>query len=348
MTRLSVLFLAAALLCAGGVSAQSRDRGRAAGPSEDAAAIASGWNALAARQYASAVQSADAILKRRPWDRAAIVLKIHASSAMSATRGLDVYEQWLGAARSDEPGLLEPIAIAVLREIAANTTDSELQRSALAALVTSQVEGAAQQLRSTPGGDLALTTPSPDESALLQMLQNPDGTMRANAAHALGAYHSDRARVALQAVAKDPDPRVRTNATVALAKLGDPDALTGVDRMLASDVPEVQLAAVDAWDGRPGPWVEVVRALLTNPDGLVRVNAARAIAKVDPAAARAVLAATLDDGNPVMRAEAAAALETVDVRVGSGDVMALRKRLRDADPVVRAAAAKVLLRLVRT
>jgi HEAT repeat protein len=145
------------------------------------------------------------------------------------------------------------------------------------------------------------------------------------------------------------DPATRVPATVALAQLGDAPALARIDQMLASNVPQVQIAAAEAWSGRPGPWTEIIRALLDNPDGFTRLDAAKAIAPVDPEAAKRTLNAALDDPNPVIRYQSATSIE--DLSEGNPavlDVASLRKRLRDADPMVRLVVASTLLKLARS
>ena len=369
-----------------GAAGQTRDRPTtAAAASPSVTTLAAGWTALASGQRDAAVRNADVILQQRPWDHAAVLLKISALASGSAAAGLGAYGQWLVRAHTDDVGLLEPVLIAVLREAVA-TGDEGVKRLALTALVAAHVDGAAQQLAALPGpasgtldrdiaaargGDIgalqrlseaadprtnprnpALARALADagqvaEPALLAMLASPDGETRAAAAKSLGALKSEIGRSNLQKLSTDPDPRVRTNAEIALAKLGDPAALASVDRMLASGVPEVQLAAADAWEGRPGPWVDVVRPLLNNPDGLTRIHAAQAIAPADPQAARQTLADAAKDPNPVMRAEAAAAVEALDADAAGIDVGALRAQLSERDLIIRVSAARALLRLVR-
>jgi HEAT repeat protein len=160
---------------------------------------------------------------------------------------------------------------------------------------------------------------------------------------------TDQTRQALQILEKDPDPLVRLWATVSLARGGDDRAMGQVEQMLASPAADVQLAAAQAWEGRPGPWVEAVRPLLQNPDGVVRLHAAQALAPVDPDAARQTLHAALSDPNPVVRLESATALDTVIERQPYVlDLPSLRLRLRDRDAHVRLTVASALLRLARS
>jgi HEAT repeat protein len=332
-----------------------------------------------------AVRSADVILARRPWDRAAIELKINALAATSPERALDWYEQAVGPKHGDDPGLLEPIAAATLQQIA-GSSDQRLKRQALqslsdggipgardaldklpttpdnriaaAAAAARQGDSAAAEQLSTDAGAAVPQPPAladaleslgqPGEAGLLLLLKNQNPGARASAAKALGTMKSENARQALRAATQDPDPLVRTTAVISLAKLGDNDAQNSVDRMLASQVPDVQLAAADAWEGRQGPWVDVVRPLLDNPDGLIRLHAARAIAAVNPDDARRTLSEALSDPNPVVRASAAQLLtDIITANPSAADVAALRQRLRDPDPAVRVPAADALLKLAR-
>jgi HEAT repeat protein len=91
-----------------------------------------------------------------------------------------------------------------------------------------------------------------------------------------------------------------------------------------------------------------VRPLLDNPDGLIRLQAARAIAGVSPDDARRVLSEALSDPNPAVRASAAQSLtDAITANPTVADVAALRQRLRDPDPAVRLMAASGLLKLAR-
>lgn len=377
------------VLAAMPLEAQVRDRAGTvsnAVPSSLAATLAAGWNAVATGQSDAAVRNADAILARRPWDRAAIVLKITALAATSPERALGVYDQAIGLKHGDDAGLLEPIAAGTLQQIAASS-DPGLKRRALEALAEDEVSGAREALEKLPGtrdnriaadaaaarsGDsaaaerLMVTAGVPDpqppaladalaslgptgEAGLLLLLKNQNPITRASAVRALGTLKSEGARQPLQAATQDADPVVRTNALISLAKLGDNDALTAVGHMLDSPVPDVQLAAADAWEGQSGPWVAVVRPLLDNPDGLIRLHAARAIAPVDPDDARRTLSQALSDPNPVVRSSSAELLtDLIAANPAVADVAALRQRLRDRDSAVRLAAASALLKLART
>jgi HEAT repeat protein len=172
--------------------------------------------------------------------------------------------------------------------------------------------------------------------------------VRAAAIRALGATKSDAAMPVLQSFFDGMDPATRIPATIALAQMGDQRALARVDQMLGTNVPQVQLEAAEAWSGRPGPWVDVVRSLLDNTDGFIRLDAARALAPIDPEAAKRTLNSALGDTNPVIRYESAKSIDTLLAsQPDVADLAALRQRLRDADRGVRVAVASALLKLAR-
>lgn len=321
----------------------------------NATTLATGWNAVAAGKLDAAVKSAETILRTRPWDRAALQLKITALAKTQVLRGLDEYERWIAAGHPDDAGLLEPVAIAVLQEIAAGPRP-ELETPALRALTASQVPGAREALAAA-GGDAqgqleseAAAATAGDAAAqdrLVELTKSANPSTRAAAVHALEIVKSDAARAAVEQLQSDPDPAVRMATTIALARMGDQAALTAVDQMLASGVPDVQIMAARVFEGRPGAWVAVIRPLLDNPDGLTKLEAARAIAPVDPAAASRVLTGALSDTNPVVRYQSAKVLEETGLSLSSADIATLRQRLRDDDPAVRLAVASALLRLAR-
>jgi hypothetical protein len=99
-----------------------------------------------------AVKTADALLQRRPWDRAAAMLRIHALSKAVPERGLDAYEQWLKRKGVEDAGMLEPVAIAVLQQIVAGTR-ADLRPQALRALALSRVSGAREALAADKSSD---------------------------------------------------------------------------------------------------------------------------------------------------------------------------------------------------
>jgi HEAT repeat protein len=371
---------------------QVRDRATtpptAAAAESDAAAVARGWAAVAAGQFDNGARAADGVLRRRPWDRAALTLKISAMSAAAPLSGLDVYEQWVNAKHKDDAALLEPVAIATLQEIAKGP-DATHRIPSLTALVAAHVAGAKEALDSALAarpqsqegyaadaeaarqgdqgalGRLVVASGNPasatvelvraleqigaaGESGLLMLVTVPNPQVRAEVILALGRMKSERALPVLQAAFGGMDPATRVPATIALAQLGDTGALARVDQMLASNVPQLQIEAAEAWGGRPGPWVDVIRPLLDNTEGFTRLDAARAIAPVDPDAAKRTLSAAMADLNPVIRFESAKTMDALAAtRPETADLPVLRQRLRDPDRGVRTAVASALLKLAR-
>ena len=118
--------------------------------------------------------------------------------------------------------------------------------------------------------------------------------------------------------------------------------------MLSSDIPDFRLMGAEAWEGRPGPWVDALEPILQNDAGLLRLQAARLLAPVRPDAAAETLRRASADENPVVRAEA---VRTIERLAADGtflwDVATLRRMLRDAEPGIRLSAAAALLARVR-
>ena len=376
----------AALLCAlsGAPAAQTQTRDQPAGrPSaapSDAAALAEGWNSLAAGQREAAARAAAQVLSRAPWNHAAMALRIEALSAIDPLRGLDAYEAWLAKRPREDAGLLEPAPRATLRQIAGGP-DAGLRHDAVRLLAAAGVppppgageagdQLATDAARAKDGDaaalkrlDAAVTAGTGDPAALagslesagppgtpllMRMLTAPAGPSRAAAAAALGRRKIEGAKPALEKLTTDPDPHVRSTATVALARMGDDKAMTVVLKMLETDVPDLRIMAAEAFEGQNGPWVAAIMPLLENRDGVTRLQAARLIAPVNPEAARRTLQEAAGDTNPVIRAEAARVM--ADVSPTSPDVIDVtqaRRLLRDADPAVRLHAAGALLAAAR-
>ncbi len=374
-----VAALAFVMTAARGASAQVRERPAAApAASSDTATLAAGWSALASGQRDAAVRAAARILSRSPWHHAATALRVEALAASDPVRGLDAYEKWLAGRAREDAGLLEPVSLAIVRQIA-GSTDTDLKHQAHRLLASAgvpmaggdQVDRLAADAARAKGGDAAaarrlaalVTAGTSDPSVLaetleaagaagtpmlLSMLTTTAGPSRAAAAAALGRGKVEDAKPALQKLMTDPDPFVRSSAAVALARMGDDPAMTIVEQMLQSEVPDLRIMAADAFDGQNGAWVAAIMPLLENRDGVTRLQAARLIAPVNPEAARRTLQEAAGDGNPVIRAEAVRVMEEVSpTSPDVADLPQARRLLRDGDPLVRLRAAGVLLAAAR-
>ena len=142
---------------------------------------------------------------------------------------------------------------------------------------------------------------------LIKSLRDPDAPSRIKAAQVLGDHGDPRAVEALGEALGDPDAGVRQQATIALSKLGAP--------------------ALDA-----------LVAALRDPDKDVRQFAAKALGQVGDPRGAAGLVIALRDIHLDVRSQAAFALS----RIGAPAVETLVNALQDADPNVRANAARIL------
>ena len=163
----------------------------------------------------------------------------------------------------------------------------------------------------------------------------------------------------LAAATKDPDPRVRAAAAVALGDIGTEShvAVPDLVALFHDPVVDVRRAALGAFPhvgSVPGESRGALVGLLRDPDRRVRVAAARAIVGDDLAADLIVagLLGALKDPDPAVRAAAAGRLEQAPITMQWRDLpalvhsptagAALRSALADPDPRVRAAAAHLL------
>jgi HEAT repeat protein len=375
------VFLVASAAATGYAQVRDRAAQPAVAPASEVATLASGWNALASGQRDAAAKAAAQILRRTPWNHAAVGLQIEALSQPDPLKGLDAYERWLGKRAREDAGLLEPVPRAIVLQMAGGA-EPDLRHEAVRLLiagglplpaaatrdVVDQLADAAARAKDGDPAALRRLQTAVDagtvdanvlvaalESAgsqttplLMTMLNKSAGPARGAAAAALGRRKADEAKPALLALMKDGDPFVRSSAAVALARMGDDQGQAFVDQMLRSEVPDLRLMAAEAWNGQTGPWVSAIMPLLENRDGTTRLEAARLVAPVNPEAARRTLQDAAGDANPVIRAEAARIVEQIASRVPDvADVGQLRRLLRESDPAVRLHAAGALLATAR-
>jgi len=171
---------------------------------------------------------------------------------------------------------------------------------------------------------------------LLPLLQDPDWTTRSETADALGALGHRAAIPEIRALLSDDEPRVRAKAALALKRLGDTADDPRVEAMLRS---KVGTARLDALESDPlsdrNEVAAASRQLMSDSDPLNRIRGAEAIARDDPAAARAVLTAVAGDADSTARRLAARALASLD----PADLTILRRLLEDSTGWVRMYAA---------
>jgi HEAT repeat protein len=347
-------------------------------PERDVQTLGRGWVALAAGRFDEAASLAAGILKRKPRSHAAITLKIEAISAGAhPLTALDEYETWITkAARDvDDRGLLEPIALGLLRGLAGDA-DPLTRATALEALARAGDDDALEKLRNrsaagdrpamqalvrigdanairavqallgaATGRDMSAEIEALSEHAgltpsLLQSLVTDRVPM--NRAAVVGTLVRSKAPAAAQLLERlnqDPDPLVRSSIVLARAQTGDERGLAGAREMLASPVPDIRLAAAEALVATmPREAEQAARPLLSDRDGVNRFRAAAVVGRFDPAAALPVITEGLTDQNRLIQQQAARTL----ARTLPAETRQLRQLLRHSDRLVVAYAAAAL------
>jgi HEAT repeat protein len=351
-------------------------------PPPEAGDLGAGWAHLSAGRAGEAAVTASVALQRAPRSLAAATLLVEAETMRGgAAAGLGAYERWLGSKPVEAPYLLRLVAVGALREAVRVTPANEAQRRAFHALYADGDIATLTAIRSTikPVGlverqmlgalgneqavrDLVATLRSlPDDrirainalrdtrsplavQALMEVLSDPLATNRMAAADALGQMGATASTTALRQMLTDPQFPPRFAAARALFKLGDMTAAPFLRDLMNSEHAMVRAQALEALASDPnGLWLSAVSVLLTDPDPMVRLIAARLAAPHDPAGAAAAAERLRQDENLAVRQAA----DRVYVEQLVTDFVTLRKFLRSADPVVRAGAAARILELTR-
>ena len=170
-------------------------------------------------------------------------------------------------------------------------------------------------------------------------LTDLDPRVRRVAAEVLGSLRNRELATPLRAALVDPDAGVRASSVQALGRLGDPSALPDVEQRLTDPEASVRLAAVDGTRLLDGA-VHALEPLLDDPDPAVRAEAAAALLGGNGSdGAYNVLQQMSSNEDPELRRAAVRALQ----QVRSADAGRLVAGLLD-DPVppVRATAAEAL------
>jgi HEAT repeat protein len=221
-----------------------------------------------------------------------------------------------------------------------------------------------------------------DEGALEVLgaaLASGTARTRSAAAHALGAIPGQASQKLLQLAVADAEPWVRYFAAISLGRLGDPRALTTLERLVQSDpAPQVGVAAIEAVGAiggesavqilgplaadptdrghtavrvlgqvsAPGA-LEALQAALRSPDSLRRQIAVEALASFRTLSAVETLRWTASgDADPVVARESLAGLAAISTQsapVGRAAVQAIVACLNE--PARRADALTTLSRL---
>jgi HEAT repeat protein len=221
-----------------------------------------------------------------------------------------------------------------------------VRRAYVDELVVALREGRPQVFGSGPGAGEPFGNLSADRTALsvaTAAMVDPDVGVRRVAAELLGDLEAPEATEVLVDGLRDDDPEVRATSLRSLTRSGAVSASEEIPDRLGDRSPEVRLAALDALAALRADR-ERARALLDDPDGLVRARAA-AILLQDAGpdqAAEAVLIRLLRSPHADARA---AALDATAAGRTPGSIERARAALADPSLNVRAAAARALATL---
>jgi len=318
-------------------------------------ALSRAYAALAAGRTAEAQRVAQDVLAEQPRHHGAATVAVLAASTQGGQAGLDAYENWLAASRHEDPFILEPVALAIVGQLAAEKgpvgDDAKALSDGGSQAPTSADRGRqlAADLAAAQGGsrvlrlrELGLTGYREAAAQVLRLLSDPTPEIRAAAADTLGQLGATEAIPQLQALLADPASEVRSSAAVALHRLGDSAGDTAVTELLASGIPDLQLQAADAMAAdAPASWLPYIEPLLASDAPMTRLHAARLMLPGAPEKARPVLEGLLAHANPVVVSEMAKTL--VDQRLA--DLPTIRQLLRHPSGEVRLQGATALMRL---
>jgi hypothetical protein len=378
------LLLACLVVVPGTVVAQQKppDVGSPSAPdTADLKLIADGWSLLAKGDLAGAAAKAAeaATISRR--NTAALALGLEVEIVRThALGGLDFYERWLGSRALEEPAMLRRIALATLREEAAQQQEVAARIEALRGLAEdgeawaaaalhaagSQAGVAASHALAAEGNQEAvqaviegLSGPSVDVRSiaalgasgraealepLAELLTDPRQEVRGFAAEAIGRLGRPDAAARLVPLLSDKSAWVRAKAAGALFRLGDTSAEATLQELAADPLEDVKLLAAEGLAVRPdAAWMALIRELTASSTPQVRATAAKLVAAHDPELARSVLEPLLASKNGAIRELASQALSEAVI----SDLTLLRRLLRSPARLSRVRAASRVLALTR-
>jgi hypothetical protein len=191
---------------------------------------------------------------------------------------------------------------------------------------------------------LADVAPERAKALVRRMVEDQDPFVRLTAIETAGEVGATAVRDRLRALLGTPDLLTRLTAAVALKRLGAAEGDALLAESLQSDLPDARLLAAMAFVQSRGPWMESVRPLLADPNGLNSLRAAALLAPYEPSGITRVLFTALEDANPTIRDEAARILTGMP----GTDPAAFRLMLADASPWVRLRGALGLAPATRT
>jgi HEAT repeat protein len=153
---------------------------------------------------------------------------------------------------------------------------SRVRKAYAAELVVALREGRPHVFGAAPGAGEPFGLVRADRAAVsvaVAAMDDPDAGLRRVAAELLGGLDAPEAGLALRRGLRDVDPEVRATALISLLRSETFAASDEIPELLADAAPEVRSVAVDALGRFRADWPRA-RALLGDPDGLVRASAA--------------------------------------------------------------------------
>jgi HEAT repeat protein len=232
-----------------------------------------------------------------------------------------------------------------------------VRRAYAAELVAALREGRPHVFGAGPGAAEPFGLARADRAAAavaVGAMTDPEAGVRRVAAELLGGFDTPGAIPALIRGVHDDDPEVRATALRSLARTQAFAASDVVPERLTDAAPEVRLAALDALDALRADRSRA-RALLGDPDGLVRARAAGILLKDAPSEASHEEAAAEGGSDPEAESTLSrltrspyaevrvAALRALASSRGPATMHLAREGLSDPAPSVRAAAARTIV-----
>ncbi len=197
-----------------------------------------------------------------------------------------------------------------------------------------------------PAGAPAATIPAPDRDSVLAGLASPNDDERWAAARASAACPGSEGALG-QALAREPNPRVREAMFTALARLGTAKGVEVVLPLIRSDDASVRSQALDALGAMKDAAWPYLPALLADSDSDVRILACE-LAREMPSADAVRLFSDLLDTEPEPNVCASA----IEVLAEIGTAAALpaleRCRLRFASTPFLAFSIKIAADRIRS
>jgi HEAT repeat protein len=237
--------------------------------------------------------------------------------------------------------------IGLVAAVGATYSMSRVRRAYAAELVVALREGRPHVFGGAPDAAEPFGLVRADGAAAavaIDAMSDPDVGMRRVAAELLGGLEAPEAVGALIRGVDDQDPEVRAAALRSLARAEAFGASDAIPDRLADPVPEVRLAALDALGALRADRSRA-RALLSDPDGLVRARAAAMVLEdargTSGGDAEAEAVATTLTRSPHADARAAA-IRALAAATGSRVMELAIAGLTDPAPSVRAEAARTL------